>query len=158
MNISGLSTDIFFIAAIKSNEGLIAKLPAQDIYNNVANPDIDLDNVELPYIVVNNDGGQNVVESKDDNYESDEDRVNISVLIVARNRKELDDIASQVRQTIHEYLMTIQDETSDVHDLAPMDYEFSFSDISYEIEKPSHSIKFFYLCEVANNLTVTNDE
>jgi hypothetical protein len=126
MNISGLSTDIFFIAAIKSNEGLIAKLPAQDIYNNVANPDIDLDNVELPYIVVNNDGGQNVVESKDDNYESEEDRVNISVLIVARNRKELDDIASQVRQTIHEYLMTIQDETSDVHDLAPVDYEFFF--------------------------------
>ena len=93
MNISGVSTDIFFIAAIKSNEGLIAKLPAHDIYNNVANPDIDLDNVELPYIVVNNDGGQNVVESKDDNYESEEDRVNISVLIVARNRKELDDIA-----------------------------------------------------------------
>lgn len=157
MNISGLSTDTFFIAAIESNEGLIAKLPAQGIYNNVANPDIDLDNVELPYIVVNNDGGQNVVESKDDNYESEEDRVNISVLIVARNRKELDDIASQVRQTIHEYLMTI-DEKSDVHDLAPIDYEFSFSDISYEMEKPSHSIKFFYLCEVANNLTVTNDE
>ena len=54
----GLLTDSFFIRAIKSNSDLLAKLPAGDIYNNVADPDFDMENVELPYIVVNNDGGQ----------------------------------------------------------------------------------------------------
>ena len=47
----GLLTDSFFIRAIKSNSELLAKLPAGDIYNNVADPDYDMENVELPYII-----------------------------------------------------------------------------------------------------------
>ncbi len=68
MNISGLSTDIFFIAAIKSNTELMEALPAHDVYDNVANPDEDMDNVKLTYINVNNDGGQNIAKSKNDIY------------------------------------------------------------------------------------------
>ena len=44
----GLLTDSFFIRAIKSNADILAMLPAGDIYNNVADPDYDMDNVELP--------------------------------------------------------------------------------------------------------------
>ena len=39
----GLLTDSFFIRALKSNAALLAKLPAHDIYNNVADPDYDMD-------------------------------------------------------------------------------------------------------------------
>ena len=77
----GLLTDSFFIRALKSNAALLAKLPAHDIYNNVADPDYDMDNVELPYIIVNNDGGQEGDTTKDAWSESSEDKVNISILI-----------------------------------------------------------------------------
>ena len=85
----GLLTDSFFIRALKSNAALLAKLPAHDIYNNVADPDYDMDNVELPYIIVNNDGGQEGDTTKDAWSESSEDKVNISILMVCRNRAEL---------------------------------------------------------------------
>ena len=69
----GLLTDSFFIRAIKSNSDLLALLPAGDIYNNVADPDYDMENVELPYIVVNNDGGSEGDTTKDAWSESTED-------------------------------------------------------------------------------------
>jgi hypothetical protein len=152
MNASGLSTDIFFAEAIKSNTDLMNLLPAHDVYDNVANPDEDMDNVPVPYIVVNNDGGQNVAESKDDDYESPDDRVNISVRIVACNREQLDEIATAVRKTVHGYMYESESE------LKPYDYEFSFSDIAFIPDKPSHQVVFYYLCQVTNNLNECNDE
>jgi hypothetical protein len=157
MNVSGLSTDIFFIAAIKSNEELMELLPAHDVYNNVADPDFDMDNVAMPYIIVNNDGGNNDTSSKDNDYESENDKVNISVRIVARNRKELDNLASTVRQTIHQYICDMDDQLSageepEGWELKPEDYTFSFSDIAYEMQKPSHYVMFYYQCDVTNDL------
>lgn len=156
MNISGLSTDIFFIAAIKSNNDLMEILAAHDIYNNVANPDYDMDNVALPYIIVNNDGGNNNLMSKDEEYEGDEDKVNISVRIVAKNRKQLDDLATEVRRTVNQYIREMESlieagEEPDGYELKPSDYTFSFSDISYDMLKPSHTIMLYYNCDVRNN-------
>lgn len=154
MNVSGLSTDIFFIEAIKSNEELMALLPAHDVYNNVADPDYDMDNVKMPYIIVNNDGGSNDNMSKDDRYESDEDKVNVSVRVVARNRKELDDLATTVRRTIHQYILDADDtavgEEPVNYDLKPWDYTMSWSDIGYSMQKPCHYVVLQYSCEVLN--------
>ena len=90
----GLLTDSFFITALRSNTTLVAQLPAGDFYNNVAFPDVDMENVELPYIIVNNDGGNNVEETKDDNFEGSVDLVNISIRVVARSRQELADMVT----------------------------------------------------------------
>ena len=162
MNISGLSTDIFFVAAIKSNADLMELLPAHDVYDNVANPDVDMDNVKLPYIIVNNDGGRNVAESKDDDFESSNDSVNISVRIAARNRQQLDDIATMVRDTIRQYTLdvvsVVPGDEHDVYCLAPYDYEFSFSDIAFIPDKPAHQIVLYYQCEVFNELKEKDDE
>jgi hypothetical protein len=162
MNISGISTDIFFIAAIKSNTELMEALPAHDVYDNVANPDEDMDNVKLPYIIVNNDGGQNIAESKDDNYESEDDRVNISVRITACNRQQLDAIASEVRKTIRQYMIDMDNaepgQEGELFDLKPYDYEMSFSDISFVPDKPCHQIVLYYMCQVTNELNEENDE
>lgn len=162
MNISGLSTDIFFIAAIKSNTELMEALPAHDVYDNVANPDEDMDNVKIPYIIVNNDGGQNIAESKDDNYESEDDRVNISVRITACNRQQLDAIASEVRKTIRQYMIDMDNaepgQEGELFDLKPYDYEMSFSDISFVPDKPCHQIVLYYMCQVTNELNEENDE
>ena len=152
---SGLSTDIFFIAAIKSNETLMARLPAGDIYNNVANPDFDMENVPIPYIIVNNDPGRNGTGTKDERYEAREDNVMVSIRIVARNRKELDDIAKEVRKTILKYIIEM-DKSIDNGDepngwqLKPYGYDLSWSDIANEMLKPSQTIELYYQCEVPN--------
>ena len=143
----GLLTDSFFIRAIKSNADILAMLPAGDIYNNVADPDYDMDNVELPYIVVNNDGGSEGDTTKDAWSESSEDKVNISILMVCRNRQELADMTLAVRKTISDFMKTTwlrisEGTTEEGDEIAPIQYEFSFSDIAYIMDKPAHRQMF----------------
>ena len=159
----GLLTDSFFIRAIKSNADILAMLPAGDIYNNVADPDYDMDNVELPYIVVNNDGGQEGDMTKDSWNESPEDKVNISILIVCRSRQELEDMTLAVRKTISDFMKAtwqrIEAGTPEEGDeIAPTGYQFSFSDIAYVIEKPAHRQMFYYDCTTPNEIYIDDDE
>jgi hypothetical protein len=159
----GLLTDTFFIRAIKSNSDLLAKLPAGDIYNNVADPDFDMENVEMPYIVVNNDGGQEGDTTKDTMSESTEDRVNISILMVCRNRKELADMTMAVRKTISDFMKATwkrisEGDTEEGDEIAPIEYEFSFSDIVYMMDKPAHRQMFYYNCVTPNEIFIDDEQ
>ena len=153
----GLLTDSFFIQALESNEPLVAMLPAHGFYNNVAYPDVDMQNADLPYIIVNNDGGRNEGMSKDDMMEGPVDQVNISIRIVGRNREELNEMAVAVRKTIHDYVVAAQDrvinsEAMEGDELCPNDYAFSFSEIAYDMLKPSVTMILNYDCETDNDL------
>ena len=159
----GLLTDSFFIRAIKSNSELLAKLPAGDIYNNVADPDYDMENVELPYIIVNNDGGSEGDMTKDSWSESTEDKVNISILMVCRSRQELADMTLTVRKTISEFMQAtwqrIEEGTTEEGDnIAPTGYQFSFSDIAYIIDKPAHRQMFYYDCTTPNEIYIDDEQ
>ena len=153
----GLLTDTFFIRALKSDADLIAMLPSGGVYNNVADPDYDMQNVPLPYIIVNNDGGENQVATKDDQLEGAEDRVNVSIRIVARSREELADMTLRVRRTVCDYaraslerVMSGNPETGD--ELCPYQYGFRFSDIAFDMEKPAHAQMLYYDCIVQNEI------
>lgn len=153
----GLLTDSFFIQALESNEPLVAMLPAHGFYNNVAYPDVDMQNADLPYIIVNNDGGRNEGMSKDDMMEGPVDQVNISIRIVGRNREELNEMAVAVRKTIHDYVVDAQSRVIDGKpqegdELCPNDYVFSFSEIAYDMLKPSVTLILNYDCETDNDL------
>ena len=153
----GLLTDSFFIRAIKSNAALLAKLPAHDIYNNVADPDYDMDNVELPYIIVNNDGGQEGDTTKDAWSESSEDKVNISILMVCRNRAELADMTVTVRKTISDFIKATWQRletgtTVEGDEIVPTEYQFSFSDIAFVMDKPACRQMFYYDCTTPNEI------
>ena len=159
----GLLTDSFFVRAIQSNAELLAKLPAGDIYVNVADPDLDMENVPLPYIIVNNDGGQEGDTTKDTWSEGIEDKVNISILMVCRSRQELADMTLAVRKTISDFMKAtwqrISEGTPEEGDeIAPTGYQFSFSDIAYIIEKPAHLQKFYYDCTTPNEIYIEDDE
>lgn len=159
----GLLTDSFFVKAIKSNTELMEKLPSGDIYNNVADPDYDMENVPVPYIIVNNDGGQEGNTTKDSWFESEEDKVNISILMVANNREELADITLAVRKTITEYIKATwtrlqSGSTEEGDELAPTDYRFSFSDIGFDMGKPACRQMFYYDCVTPNEIYFENNE
>ena len=159
----GLLTDSFFIRAIKSNAELLAMLPAGDIYNNVADPDYEMENVPIPYIIVNNDGGSEGDTTKDSWSEGVEDKVNISVLMVANNREELADITLAVRKTVTDYIkaawVRIQGgSTEEGDELAPTEYNFSFSDIAFDMGKPACRQMFYYDCLTPNEIYLNNEQ
>lgn len=157
----GLLTDTIFIKALRSDSVLMAALPSHNVYNNVADPDYDMQNVAVPYIIVNNDGGGNESKTKDSNFESDEDIVNISIRIVAKSRQELAQMSLRVRKTINDYFLAAyirnsDGEGQDGDELAPVDYTFRFSDIAHNVEKPSHTIVFYYDCITHNEIIENN--
>lgn len=141
-----LTTDIAFVTALKSNSALLAKLASGDIYNTfIAQPDKDSDNAALPYIVVAFDGLTNEQPTKDD-YEGDTDSVQIGILIAARTRPELGEIATMVRQTIHDYFSG--HEGADI----PLDYLFQARAVEFDVQKPCYVQEFSYQCDVINGI------
>ena len=142
-----LQTDIIFVKALRADEELMAKLAAGDVYNTaIALPDEDLDNAPLPFVIVSFDGLTNDVETKDDPYEGDSDDVTISIMIAARNRSELGQLADAVRHQVHQYFLDA-DPTDDDAELIPHDYQLSAQAVIYDSSKPCYWQVLTYQCD-----------
>lgn len=142
-----LQTDIIFVKALRADEELMAKLAAGDVYNtSIALPDKDLDNAPLPFVIVSFDGLTNDVETKDDPYEGDSDDVTISIMIAARTRSELGQLADAVRQQVHQYFVDANPTDEDA-DLIPHDYQFSAQAVIYDSSKPCYWQVLSYQCD-----------
>ena len=89
--------------------------------------------------------------------------MNISILMVANNREELADIALAVRKTITEYLKATwtrlqSGSTEEGDELAPTEYNFSFSDIAFDMGKPACRQMFYYDCVTPNEIYIEDDD
>lgn len=143
-----LLTDIIFIKALQADKELTARLPGGKVYNNYAFPDIDLDNVPLPYLCVNFDQGQNTSTTKDNGYEGVSDTVNISIRVVGRHRKEQAELAVMVRKAIREYFTAHSGDDSDPDfALIPYCMEFSWGEAGYDPQKPCCVQMLNYQCD-----------
>ena len=113
--------------------------------------------------MVNNDGGQEGDTTKDAWSESSEDKVNISILMVCRSRQELADMTLTVRKTISEFMQATwqrisEGTTEEGDEIAPIQYEFSFSDIAYIMDKPAHRQMFYYNCVTPNEIFIDDEQ
>ena len=152
-----LQTDIIFVAAIKSDAELLQQLAIGDVYNTaIALPDEDLDNADVPYIIVSQGEGVNDGTTKDD-YEGDTDSVNITIEVAARTRAELGTLADRIRKAVRRYFRA-SEEGDELHDMVPLDYQFSADDVVYDPMKPCYWRKLFYQCDVKNDSTEEDDE
>ena len=152
-----LQTDIIFVAAIKSDNALIQQLSARDVYNTaIAMPDDDADNAPVPYVIVAEGDVVNDGTTKDD-YEGDTDSVNITITVVARNRKELVVLTNKVRKAVRRYFMDVTEE-DDYFDLVPLDYQFSAKPVIYDPLKPCYWRELNYQCDVKNDSTEDNEQ
>lgn len=144
-----LLTDVIFVKALRSNSDLIAELPAGDVYNvAIALPDEDADNAPLPNIIVSFDGLQNDISSKDDQFEGDEDRVQISIEVAATTRPQLGDLVVAIRQTISEYFHENYGSTDDDDfSLIPNSMTFSAAGVKYDPDKPCYWQVLQYQCD-----------
>ena len=151
-----LITDAIFVKALRSNAALIAQLPAGDVYNTaIALPDEDLDNADVPYVIVSQGEVVNNGTTKDD-YEGDTDTVNITIEVAARTRAELGTLADRIRKTVRRYFMA-SEEGDELHDMVPLDYQFSAKPVTYDPLKPCWWMELNYQCDVKNDTTDNDD-
>ena len=142
-----LRTDIIFVKALQSNTALIESLPAKGIYNtSITLPDVELLNAPVPFIIVRMTDGNNDASNKDESFEGESDTVNIEVALCAESREELGDMAETVRKTIREYFEQA-DPTDEDYELVPVDYQFGFSGITYDPDKPCFYQFLTYQCD-----------
>lgn len=151
-----LQTDIIFVAAIKSDTELLKHLAIGDVYNTtIAMPDEDLDNADVPYVIVSQGEVVNDGTTKDD-YEGDTDTVNITIEVAARTRAELGTLADRIRKTVRRYFRA-SEEGDELHDMVPLDYQFSAKPVTYDPLKPCWWMELNYQCDV-NNDTMDDDD
>lgn len=149
-----LQTDTIFVKALRSDETLIAKLPAGDVYNTaIALPEEEALNAPLPYIIVSYDGLNNQDWTKDDSYDGNTDRVTIGIEIAAQTRPDLAELAIQVRDTIRDYFNdyepTDDDSEEEAEDakLIPNDTQLTASPVQYDDIKPCYWQRLTYQCD-----------
>jgi hypothetical protein len=151
-----LQTDIIFVAAIKSDAELLKQLAIGDVYNTtIAMPDEDLDNAEVPYVIVSQGEVVNDGTTKDD-YEGDTDKVSITIEVAARTRAELGTLADRIRKTVRRYFMA-SEEGDELHDMVPLDYQFSAKPVTYDPLKPCWWMELNYQCDVNNDIMDDDD-
>lgn len=135
-----LATDKFFIEAL-SNSDVVTSAFEGRIFDT-ARPEIDEEEDKIPYLIVTNEGVQNITESKDDVGESDTDNVTISVLVVATDRQHLAELSQLIRTTLRNAIEATDEEI--------LDYTFSAGPVQYDGMKPCHFVTLTYQCETEN--------
>lgn len=142
-----LITDIIFVRALRSNSELMAALPAGDVYNTtIALPDEEVLNAPVPYVIVSYDGMQNDSQTKDDSYEGNTDNVQIGIEIAAKTRKQLGELATQIRETVSDFFENLPDDDPDF-DLVPLNYNLTAQGVNYDSDKPCYWQILNYQCD-----------
>ena len=144
-----LQTDIIFVKALRSNAELISQLPAGDVYNTtIPVPDEEVENAEVPYIIVSFDGLNNQDTTKDDAFEAETDNVTIGITCAAHTRPELGELLTAVRTTIREYFREHYGDNSDEdYALIPNDITLSAQSVMYNDMKPCFWQVLNYQCD-----------
>lgn len=136
----GLSTDAIFVAAIKSDDGLMGAISGRLYGTAIPLPDEDADNVPVPYVIVTFDGLTNDAQTKDCPYEGDFDSVNIGVEVTAASLAALHELTQKVRTVVLGYMES--------EDTTVRDYQLTAGPIQYDQLKPCYWQVLRYQCDV----------
>lgn len=141
-----LQTDSIFIEAISSNSELMEAIGSELHGTTIAVPDSGLANVPVPFIIVSFDGMRNIKSAKDEGTEGGEDRVSVSVEVVASSSEELHTLTAQVRTVVREWF-----EENANNEEVPVDYSIEAGPINYDQLRPCYWQTLTYDC-LTNNI------
>ena len=141
-----LITDKVFYNALLSNSELVAAVGDRIENTSIPVPDEEFKNEPLPYIIITFDGLQNEGYTKDNSYEGDTDKVQISIEVQAEDRETLGELTEVIRKTVISYFENVEPSSED-YELVPDDYTFSASQISYDPDRPCYGQILTYNCD-----------
>ena len=142
-----LITDKVFYNALRSNAELMATVGGRIESTSIPVPDEEFDNVDVPYIIITFDGLQNEGFTKDNSFEGDQDKVQVSIEVAANTRDDLGDIMQTIRETIIEYFEDTEGHAWDDYEYIPTNYTFTASAVGYDSMKPCYYQTLTYNCD-----------
>ena len=114
-----IELDKLFYDALQADNTLTAYIGGTDRITSTCfevSPD-EADNTPLPCIIVTDDGLTNNQQSKDNVWESDEDRVQASVEVDGTSPKQVKQLIRMVRKAINNYVTTLYTQGEDIPNL-----------------------------------------
>lgn len=145
----GLSTDSIFIAALSASEDVMQAIDSRLYGTAIPLPDKELENAPVPYIIVSFVGLTNGDTTKDDLYESPNDKVQIDIDIVGQTLGQLHDLTQMVRDVVLDYFKA---NTTNIEN-----YQFKAGRIIYDPDKPCYWQVLSYECDVYQQIYEQED-
>ncbi len=142
-----LITDKVFYNALRSNAALMAQVGGRIESTSIPVPDEDFLNEPVPYIIITFDGLQNEGFTKDNDFEGNTDKVQVSIEVAAQSRDELGQIMTDIRETVIEYFEDTEGHAWDDYDYIPTNYTFTASAVGYDSMKPCYYQTLTYNCD-----------
>ena len=106
------------------------------------------DNTQLPNIIITDDGLTNQPTTKDMEWEADEDRVQASVDVAAKNPKQVKQLVRMVRKAIANYIKGMDDKGEEI----PYLQSLQTTGVEWDWMKPCYHSVMIYQCDVENKL------
>lgn len=106
------------------------------------------DNTPLPCIIVTDDGLTNNQQTKDNVWESGEDRVQASVEVDATSPKQVKRLIRMVRKAINNYITSLYTQCADIPNLQSV----QTNGVAWDWMKPCYHSTVSYQCDVENGL------
>ena len=106
------------------------------------------DNTPLPCIIVTDDGLTNNQQTKDNVWESGEDRVQASVEVDATSPKQVKRLIRMVRKAINNYITSLYTQGEDIPNLQSV----QTNGVAWDWMKPCYHETITYQCDVLNDL------
>ena len=141
-----LITDKVFYNALRSNVSLMEQVGGRIESTSIPVPDDEFENTPVPYIIITFDGLQNDGFTKDNSFEGNEDKVQVSIEVAAETRDDLGDLMQTIRQTVIDYFEDTDGHAWDDYDLVPKNYTLSATQVVYNPDKPSYEQALAYNC------------
>lgn len=149
-----MELDELFFNALKADENLVAAVDGRiESTCFEVSPDGD-DNTPLPCIIVTDDGLTNNQQTKDNVWESDEDRVQASVEVDAESPKAVKRLILMVRRAINNYVNSLAEQHEDI----PYLLSVQTNGVAWDWMKPCYHSTITYTCDVASKYDDEQDE
>ena len=94
----------------------------------------EVDKTPLPCIIVTDDGFQGIIETKDEVWDTDQDRVTASVEVDAASPKDVRSLVKRVRKAVNDYICDMADMGEDIPELQSVTSE----GIAWDWTKPCY--------------------
>ena len=141
-----MELDELFFNALKADADLVAAVGGRiESTCFEVSPDGD-DNTPLPCIIVTDDGLTNNQQTKDNVWESDEDRVQASVEVDAESPKAVKHLIRMVRRAINNYVILLRMNGEQIPDLLSV----QTNGVAWDWMKPCYHSTITYQCDVPN--------
>ena len=128
--------------AITADEGITAIVGDRVVSTCFEVPPTDEDNTPIPNIIITDDGFQAEIFTKDDIWDSDTDRVQVTVDIAAASPNDVKQLVKAVRKAVNDYIHAMYEQGEDIPSLQSL----TSDGIAWDWMKPCYYQRLNYQC------------